>query len=152
MANPSQTLANHAKYVPAYHFVAVPLLVLNLLWRVFYLYKIWAYPGRAVQANAVADIVLAVVLAILALQARLFALRVQDRVIRAEERERLSRLLPADWRPRVQEYSPSQLIALRFASDEELVPLAQKVLTDHITDRTTIKQMIRTWRADHLRA
>jgi len=152
MADQPQSLANHAKYVPAFHFVAVPLLMLNVLWRVFYLYKIWAYPGRAVQANAIADIVLAVVLAILAFQARLFALRVQDRVIRAEERERLTRLLPADWRPRVQEYTAGQLIALRFASDEELAPLAQKVLTDRITDRKTIKQMIRTWRADHLRA
>jgi hypothetical protein len=94
----------------------------------------------------------AAALVLLMFNARLFALSVQDRVIRLEERMRLSSLLPADLKPRVSEFTVSQLVALRFASDEELPRLARKVLTDKLTDRKAIKQMVKNWRADDLRA
>lgn len=153
MADQEQNFANHTRWVPLFHFVALSILLVNLLWRAYYLYRaLHGQWGRLLEANAAVDVLLAVGLALVAFYARVFALAVQDRVIRGEERERLARLLPADWRGRVAEFSPGQLIALRFASDGELPALAQKVLQDKITDRTTIKQMVRTWRADHLRA
>ena len=95
---------------------------------------------------------LAVGLVMLALTARMMANTVQDRVIRLEERMRMRALLPADLHSRIEEFTPKQLVALRFASDPELPALARKVLDDHIEDQKTIKTMITTWRPDHLRA
>jgi hypothetical protein len=87
----------------------------------------------------------------LSLFARLFALKVQDRVIRLEMRLRMQEVLPPDMRARIPEFSPSQLVALRFAGDEELAELARKVLGEKIEDRTVIKKMIRKWSPDYLR-
>ncbi len=84
--------------------------------------------------------------------ARLFALSVQDRVIRLEERLRCERLLPPDLQPRIVEFEPAQLVALRFASDAELPGLARKVLDEKLKDRKAIKQLMKTWRPDYLRA
>ena len=84
--------------------------------------------------------------------ARNFALTVQNRVIRLEERMRLERLLPEDLKPRIGEFTCGQLVAMRFACDAELPALARKVLTDNIQAGKTIKQMVQNWRADYLRA
>jgi hypothetical protein len=84
--------------------------------------------------------------------ARIFALRVQDRVIRLEMRLRLREVLPADLVPRIHEFTTGQLVALRFASDAELPGLARRVLDERLQDRKAIKQMIKDWQADHLRA
>jgi len=73
-------------------------------------------------------------------------------VIRMEERQRMTRLLPDDMKPRIAEFTPGQLVALRFASDEELPTLARKVLNDKLTDIKAIKRMVRNWRGDYLRA
>ena len=83
--------------------------------------------------------------------ARAFAVQGQDRVIRLEERLRMERLLPDELKPRINDFTMDQLIALRFASDAELPGLARKVLDEDIGDRKTIKQMIVTWRADYQR-
>jgi hypothetical protein len=93
----------------------------------------------------------AAALILVALFARTFALRAQDRVIRLEMRLRLRELLPAALQPRIGEFTPVQLIAMRFASDQELPSLAERVLADRITDRRTIKKLIVAWEADHLR-
>jgi transcription initiation factor TFIIIB Brf1 subunit/transcription initiation factor TFIIB len=79
-------------------------------------------------------------------------LKVQDRVIRIEERQRCERLLPAELKSRIEEITPGQFVALRFASDTELPGLVNKVLTDKISDTKTIKQMVKNWRGDYLRA
>jgi hypothetical protein len=65
---------------------------------------------------------------------------------------RLHNLLPADLRPRVPEFTTSQLVALRFASDSELPDLARKVLAEKLAERKAIKQLIRDWQPDNLRA
>jgi hypothetical protein len=89
---------------------------------------------------------------LVALYARMFALTVQDRVIRLEMRLRLEKLLPADLKSRILEFSVGQLIALRFASDAELPDLARRVLDEKVKDKKSIKQMIKTWKPDYLRA
>ncbi len=91
-------------------------------------------------------------LILLALSVRMMAMTVQDRVIRLEERLRMRALLPADLQPRIDEFAVAQLVSLRFASDEELPALAREVLEKRIEDRKAIKQMVKRWRADHLRA
>ena len=82
---------------------------------------------------------------------RLFPLGVQDRVIRLEERMRLERLLSDNQRGRIMEFTTEQLIALRFASDEELAELAAQVLERGMADRKEIKQAVKVWRADNQR-
>jgi hypothetical protein len=96
-------------------------------------------------------VLLAIALLVMAFLARLFALGVQDRVIRLEERIRCERLLPEDLKPRIGEFTTVQMVGLRFASDAELPSLARKVLDGKVNDRKAIKQMVQNWRADYQR-
>jgi hypothetical protein len=73
-------------------------------------------------------------------------------VIRLEERMRMRALLPADLQPRIEAFTVKQLVALRFASDQELPALARKVLDDKMEDQKAIKKLVTAWRADHQRA
>ena len=82
----------------------------------------------------------------------MMSVTVQNRVIRLEERIRMRAPLPSDLQPRIEEFTVPQLVALRFARDEELPALAREVLDKHIEDRNAIKQKVTRWRADHLRA
>jgi len=141
-----QSVSNHFKLVPTFHFFVVPVLTLNLVQSIFRL------EHTSFRWDAIVGVLTAAALVLLAFHARLFALRVQDRVIRLEERMRLERLLPDDLRSRIGEFQPGQLVAMRFACDGELPALARKVLNDKLTDRKAIKKMVQTWRADYLRA
>ncbi len=139
-----QTYANHTRYVPLYHFVALPLLLLNLVY--------WVYALIRYRTGLQVDgLVLAVAVMLVAFYTRTFALSVQDRVIRLEERLRLARLCP-DLGPRLDELTGGQLVALRFAGDAELPALTRRVLDEKMTDRKAIKQQIQSWRADEARA
>jgi Family of unknown function (DUF6526) len=104
-----------------------------------------------VLASFIVSILVSLALLILAFLARIFALGVQDRVIRLEERLRYERLLPDDLRPRINEFTINQLVALRFACDAELPVLARKVLDAKINERKAIKQMVQNWRPDYQR-
>jgi hypothetical protein len=84
--------------------------------------------------------------------ARLFALAVQDRVIRLEEQLRYERMLPAELQARAGELTMEQIIALRFASDAELTALTRKVLEEKLTERKAIKQLVKNWKPDYWRA
>jgi len=141
-----QSFSNHVKLVPTFHFFVLPVLTLNLVQSIFRLVH------TSFRWDAMVGVLTASALLLLAFHARLFALRVQDRVIRLEERMRLERLLPDDLKSRIGEFQPGQLVALRFACDAELPALARKVLNDKLTDRKAIKKMVQTWRADYLRA
>ena len=141
-----QTFANHTKLVPAFHFFVLPVLFLNFGWSILRLVH------QGFTSDGVVNLLTATALVLLALNARLFALSVQDRVIRMEERQRMNALLPEDLKPRIGEFTPKQLVALRFASDAELPALARKVLNDKMTDVKAIKQMVQNWRPDYLRA
>jgi hypothetical protein len=121
------------------------VLFLNVFWSAYRLVV-------EVTVDHAMALLVALALARLALYARGFALRVQDRVIRLEMRLRLHQLLPPDLQSRLDEFTVPQLLAMRFASDDELPTLAATVLNDRITDRNRIKQMVSSWQADHLRA
>jgi Family of unknown function (DUF6526) len=141
-----QNFANHVKWVPAFHFFAVPALLLNLGNTIYRLIH-WGFSfGRLV------DLLTALALVVTIFLARVFALKVQDRVIRLEERLRLERLLPADLQGRIGEFTVGQLVGLRFASDAELPELARKVLNEKIAESKKIKLLVKNWRADYLRA
>ncbi|NJL27961.1 MAG: hypothetical protein HC897_08705 [Thermoanaerobaculia bacterium] len=141
-----QTFENHAKLVPLYHFVAFGILTVNLLWQLWGLREIVDRPIASIW-----NVLLAFALLLVWLYARIFALNVQDRVIRLEMRLRLAEVLPAELRPRIGELRTGQLVALRFASDEELPALVREVLDQGITNRTEIKKKVKNWQADHAR-
>jgi len=141
-----QNFANHSKRVPAFHFFVLPVLFLNIGWSVYrWKTSLWSLDGAVWVLTSVAILIGFLV-------ARMFALSVQDRVIRLEERLRCERLLPQDLQARIAELEPGQLVSLRFACDSELPALARKVLDEKIKDRKAIKQQIKNWRADYLRA
>ena len=141
----TQNFENHAKIVPAFHYFVLPILGINLVSSVYHLI-------RAFSAGTAINALVAMAFIILALCARIFALTVQDRVIRLEMRLKMMQLLPAELRPRIPEFTVNQLVALRFASDAELPALARKVLDEKIADRKSIKKLIQTWQPDLLRA
>jgi hypothetical protein len=140
----AQTFENHARYVPLYHGVLFGIVIVNLVWSVIRII-------RRLSADTVVALLMALAVLLLFYYARRFALTVQDRMIRLEMRLRLAKVLPADLAQRIGELTVSQLIGLRFASDEELPKLVRKVLTEGIADRTAIKRMVRNWQGDYLR-
>ncbi|HUK52637.1 MAG TPA: DUF6526 family protein [Candidatus Binatia bacterium] len=141
----TQNFENHAKFVPGFHIGVLGIFGINLVASVVRLV-------RNFNLDSAISLLTAVGLVLCALYGRLFALSVQDRVIRLEMRLRMERLLPADLRGRIAEFSVGQLVSLRFAGDGELPELARKVLDDKIEDRKSIKRMVRDWQADWLRA
>jgi Family of unknown function (DUF6526) len=141
----TQIFENHAKTFAPFHFVAMPIFLLYFFWSIYRVIRVHSF-------ESVIGLLLSVAFIMLAFSARIFALRVQDRLIRLEMRLRLQQVLPAELRPRIQEFEVGQLIALRFASDAELPGLARKVLDEKLTDRKTIKRMVRDWQSDFLRA
>ena len=149
-----QNFSNHGKFVPMFHFFVIPVLIANVIWTVASASRILRH-SAAISASLLAgvafSIVVSIALLLLAFLARLFALGVQDRVIRLEERMRYERLLPHDLSPRIGEFTINQLVSLRFASDAELPALARKVLDGKMNERRAIKQMVQNWRADYQR-
>lgn len=140
-----QTFENHARFVPAFHFFVAPVFLLNIVWSIVRVV-------RAVSFATIVSLLVAVALFLLALTARMFALTVQDRVIRLEMRLRMQQALPPDLRTRIPEFTIDQLIALRFAGDAELPDLARKVLEEKLKNRKAVKKLIREWQPDLLRA
>jgi uncharacterized membrane protein YciS (DUF1049 family) len=141
-----QNFKNHTKIVPAFHYFVLPVFALNFVQSILR----WKHAGF--NFDGLVGVLTATGLIALAFVARTMALKVQDRVIRLEERLRFKQLLPADLQPRITEFTPGQLVALRFACDAEIPMLARKVLDDKVSDVKAIKQMVQTWRADYLRA
>jgi hypothetical protein len=148
-----QNFSNHAKFVPMFHFFLLPALLLNLIWaaRWFFQLQVNTMFGFQVFMGHLVNLIVAIALIVMAFLARTFALGVQDRVIRLEERIRYERLLPEDLKPRIGEFTINQLVALRFACDAELPALARKVLDAKISERKAIKQMVQNWRPDYQR-
>jgi hypothetical protein len=141
-----QNFANHTKIIPVFHFFAIPVFVINLGWSLYRLKTLeFSFAG-------VFGVLLAAALVVLVFSARLFALAVQDRVIRLEERLRYERVLPAELQARCGELTIDQVVSLRFACDAELPAMARKVLDEKLVQRKAIKQLIKSWRPDYQRA
>jgi hypothetical protein len=141
----TQSLKNHARTIPGYHYFVLGVLAMNVVWTAY-------RAATGFSGDRLMSLLVAVALVVLAVYARVFALTVQNRVIRNEMQERLRRLLPAPMHSRIDDLTIGQLVALRFASDAELPELCTRVLDDRIKDRGQIKKMIKNWRADLVRA
>lgn len=144
MPESSQSFESHAKIVPGYHRLTLALVALPML---YFGYR--TLVGFSVERLALFLFSIGVLLT--AAYARIFPVRVQNRVIRLEEQLRMQRVLPPDLRARIGELTTNQLIGLRFASDEELPELTRRVLDEGIHDRNQIKRSVRDWRPDHQR-
>ena len=138
-----QTYENHVRLDPPFHFFVLPVLAISLGVSV---YACVRHPSFLTAWIIV--FVAAVIVA--ATRARIYALKVQDRVIRLEERLRLAGLLPESLRPQITRLSETQLIALRFASDAEIPALVEQTLSANLS-RADIKKAIKNWRADDWR-
>jgi hypothetical protein len=145
-----QNFSNHAKIVPAFHYFVGPVLMINVVTHCIALFKSFSAPPGFILLSFLA-VLSSIAVLMLAFLVRLFALGVQDRVIRLEERMRYERLLPEDLKPLIGEFTINQLVSLRFASDAELPALARKVLDGKMSERKAIKQMVQNWRADYQR-
>lgn len=144
MADQTQSLASHRRYIPIWHFFALPVLIINVFVVAYHLVR----DPRLINGWA---LIVSIALAIGIGWSRFMPLRAQDRIIRLEERTRLERVLPADLRGRVGELTERQLIAIRFAPDEEVPDLTRRALNGELKTPGDIKRAIRNWRADHLR-
>lgn len=138
-----QSFENYVRYDPLFHFFIIPVFIITFVGTAIvavrhpHLHSIWAV---VVSAAVVA----------LAFRARMYALKVQDRVIRLEERLRLATLLGEPLRARISELTESQLIALRFASDAEIPSLVEQTLANRMESKE-IKKAVKNWRADEWR-
>jgi len=139
----SQNMKNHGRFDPPYHFflaiVSIATVVISIVYAVHHtcFYSIWL-------------VVVAVAAFIALFRMRQYPLKVQDRVIRLEERIRLQALAPSEWHTQIYRLSEDQLIGLRFAADDEVVELAKQALEHNLT-RKQIKERIKDWRPDNWR-
>ena len=144
MAKPAtQSYASHTAWDPITHFILGPIFLINLGLRIYF----------AVQQPTLDmwwSVVIAAALFVLNVKVRVYTLKVQDRVIRLEERQRLTNLVPEPWRSKVNDLTPGQLIALRFASDAEIPALVEHVMSKQMQAKE-IKKAIQVWRPDYSR-
>lgn len=139
-----QNYKNHTRFFPLVHFVLFPILLFNLIWQCVRLYQEPSWDRGEF-------ILLSIGIILLSLAARLQALKAQDRVIRLEEQLRYANILPKDLAEKAANLKTSQLIALRFASDEELPDLVGRTLNGEFAAPKDIKLAIKNWRGDYLR-
>ena len=138
-----QSFKSHARFDPPYHMVTATVLAVNLFIALSFA---WKYPNYF----SFWLVILSLAVWIPLVKVRSYPLKVQDRVIRLEERLRLQALAPAEWHAQIYRLTEDQLIALRFASDDEVVELAKQAL-EHNLDRNQIKERIKIWRPDYYR-
>lgn len=144
MADTSQTYANHTRWHPPFHFFVLPVMLINFVWSIVECVR---HPGW----NQGWWIVVSLALLVLAVVVRNNSLKVQDRIIRLEEKLRYQQLLPPDLAQQASSLRVGQVIALRFASDEELEGLVREVLGGRLSKSAEIKKAIKNWRSDTFR-
>jgi hypothetical protein len=143
MSKAPQSLKNHGRFDPPFHFFLAPIFIANLIIAIVHLVHHFNFYCSWLVVLSIAAIVLLV-------RARQYSLRVQDRVIRLEERLRLQSLAPVVWHAQINRLTEDQLIGLRFAGDDEVVELAKQALENHL-NRKQIKERIKSWRPDYWR-
>jgi hypothetical protein len=141
----TQSYSNHGRIVPVYHIGVFLILMANFIWSSYQLVL-------GLSAASALAFLLAVGLILMFFSVRVQILTVQDRVIRLEMRLRLSAILPPDVAKRAATLPVKQLVALRFAGDDELPALVEDVLAGRLVTQKDIKMRVRNWQADFLRA
>ena len=145
MADAPQSYRNHSQIVPLYHRVLTLLVLVTLIGSVVNLNASWGDSTRFYSASLI--VALTVALVLVGYFARSFALKAQDRAIRAEEQLRHYVLTGKLLDPRL---TVRQIVGLRFASDGEFVALAQRA-ADQALSPKDIKREVKQWRPDTYR-
>ena len=141
MSSEQQRYDTHRRYHPVSHFVIAPILILNFIVAI-------VVAVRDFSLLALWNVIFAFAVMMLGIIVRFYATKNQDRIIRVEETVRLYRVLPPELRSRIADLTTGQLVALRFAGDEELPELVQAILSGELRGRESIKRRIRNWRPD----
>jgi hypothetical protein len=144
-ADRPQTFKTHRRWVPAYHFGVLPILLFNVVFAIWHAVRISTRWNWWVAVVSVA-------LFMGFLFARAMVSTVQDRVIRLEMRFRLKDVLTGALAARIGELTPKHLVGLRFASDAELPALVERCLSGELANDEAVKKQIQNWQADWLRA
>jgi hypothetical protein len=150
MADAPQSYANHTRWDPPFHFFILPIFIVALLFTLIHFFAHITHGDFRDHFHAFMLILLATALLGAVVKSRLYALKVQDRVIRLEERLRLTQLLAEPLRSRIPEITEGQLCGLRFASDAEIPKLVERALNEKLS-RSDIKKSIKNWRPDYWR-
>jgi hypothetical protein len=139
-----QTFASHTRWDPPFHFFILPVMLINFIWSVvqFFMTPGWD-SGRWV--------VVSLALAMLTVFVRINPLRAQNRIIRLEEQLRYQRLLAPTLAAQACGLTAGQIIALRFAADDELEELVNAVIGGKLGKSVDIKRAVKNWRADTFR-
>jgi len=145
-----QTYANHTRLDPPFHFFLGPVFILGLILSLVHFFYHFRESNAMDNFHSFLIIVLAIAMITLVLKVRLYSLKLQDRIIRLEERLRLTQLLSDPLRSRIPELTEDQLIGLRFASDAEVPKLVERALNEKLK-RKDIKKAIQNWRPDYWR-
>jgi hypothetical protein len=140
----TQSYANHTRWHPLFHFFVLPVMGINFFWAVVTFVK-------APDTNSGWWIMVSTALALLTFYVRTYSLRVQDRIIRLEERLRFQQILPAELCQQTAGIRTGQIIALRFAPDNELEELVREVISGRLNKPADIKQAVKNWRGDTFR-
>jgi hypothetical protein len=145
-----QTFANHVRWDPAFHLFVLPVMLITVIATgVHFLRHLdLQHPWHMVHNTWLLIVAIALMLAVL--KTRLYSLKVQDRVIRLEERLRLAAVLQEPLRSRIGEIAETQLLGLRFAPDAELPGLVKRCLDEKLS-RKDVKKAIVNWRPDNHR-
>ncbi|HLN99620.1 MAG TPA: DUF6526 family protein [Pyrinomonadaceae bacterium] len=140
----TQNFANHTRWHPPFHFFIFPVMLINLVWSVVLFVK-------GPDINSGWWVVVSLALLWLMLIVRTNSLRVQDRLIRLEEKLRYQQLLSPSLSEQARKLTSAQICALRFAGDGELEGIMTQVVTGKLTKPKDIKLAIKNWRADTFR-
>ena len=139
-----QTFANHTRWQPPIHFFVLPVMLINFIWSIV---QFAMAPGW----NSAWWIVVSLALLVLTFFVRLNPLKAQDRIIRLEETIRYQQVLSPAVIQKASALTAGQIIALRFAGDDELEELVSAVAAGKFANSKDIKQAIKNWRADTFR-
>ncbi|WP_373495192.1 DUF6526 family protein [Aquiflexum sp.] len=142
-----QSYKNHTRYFPLHHFVVTPLTLIILAWSLVNLFTVW---GTEDLSQAWYFLAIAFVLALLPVIARIYALKTQDRIIRLEMRQRYYEMTGKSFLKLENKLRLSQIVALRFAGDDELLNLLDKAVKDKLRSKE-IKKSIKNWQEDRRR-
>jgi hypothetical protein len=143
MAEP-QSYKNHTRFDPPFHFFLMPVMLLSIPASILW----YVHHHRPHMHSGLWVILVAVALFVLTGWTRHYALKVQDRVIRLEEKHRIATLVSPSELIELESLTLRQYIALRFASNAELPDLARRAVREHLTSKQ-IKQSIVSWRPDN---
>lgn len=145
MERKKQNYNNHTRLFPLHHFVITPLslifLVGSVLYPVFYELELW---------KSILLIIAGIILFVLPVVSRIYATKNQDRIIRLELRQRYFEMTGHSFWEKERQLTRGQLIALRFAGDDELERLINEAITEQLSPKT-IKQSVQNWNADYWR-